>query len=988
MPKMNRFVSALNLLAICLAMPLLAAAEEKEEAKKPVTDRPPGIAKRIPWTTSKITGSPEPPLPYRNERAFPKLSFKSPLALMSAPGTDRLFLLEIAGKVYSFENRPNVEKADLALDLSEIKKGNRAYALTFHPDFASNRFCYVCYIMGADKENGSHISRFTVSKTDPPVIDPKSEKSIITWPAGGHNGCCLKFGHDGYLYISTGDGSGPNPPDTFKTGQDVSDLLSSVLRIDVDHEEGDKAYAIPPDNPFINLKGARPEIWAFGFRNPWRMSFDRKTGQLWLGDVGWELWEMVYAVRSGGNYGWSAMEGPQPVGTENPRGPTPILPPTYAHPHSESSSITGGYVYYGDRLPELTGAYIYGDYETGKMWALRHDGNQVTFHKEIADTTMKLVCFGLDNRDELYLADHVDGLIYRLVSNPKLASPQEFPRKLSETGLFTSIADPAPAPGVIGYSINSEPWADGASAKRFVALPRETTATTTDVASTTPWTFPKDAVLAKTISLEMEQGNPASSRRLETQILHYDGEAWLGYTYQWNDEQTDARLLGSDGGKRVLEIKDATVPGGIRKQTWHFPSRSECMRCHNPWGGNVLAFNVPQLNRDQNYAGSVDNQLHTFAHIGLLNKDLSQGEKVPRLADPRDETANTNARARAYLQTNCAHCHRMHAGSSVLSKMHYDLELEKTTMVDVRPTQGTFGLNAARVIAPGDPYGSVLWYRISKLGRGRMPHIGSEMVDTKAVDLIHRWISSLPPVKGSDSPQADDSDVMTVLANSDSSAEARATAIDRWLSTTSGALRALRAVDQSQLQGSISKLLIDRAIAHADSQVRDLFERFVPEDQRVKRLGSVIKPEQILTLPGNMEHGKELFFKAAGVQCRNCHRIGKTGNEIGPNLSEIAKKNTPAQLLESILQPSKKIDPKFVTHLVETKQGKIITGLVISKTSEEIVLRDVANKDIHVKTADVELLVPQQKSIMPELLLRDMTAQEVADLLKYLSSLK
>ena len=215
---------------------------------------------------------------------------------------------------------------------------------------------YICYVRKNDSPDGSVVSRFTVSRTDPPVIEPKSEQVILKFYSGGHNGGCLEFGNDGYLYISTGDAAVPSPPDVMMTGQDCSDLLSSVLRIDVDHARSPaRPYRIPPDNPFVNTPGVRPEIWAFGFRNPWKMSFDRATGDLWVGDVGWELWELVFKVKRGGNYGWSVMEGPQPVNVEARRGPTPILPPIKVHPHSEAASITGGYVYHGTRLPELSG---------------------------------------------------------------------------------------------------------------------------------------------------------------------------------------------------------------------------------------------------------------------------------------------------------------------------------------------------------------------------------------------------------------------------------------------------------------------------------------------------------------------------------------------------------------------------------------------------------------------------------------------------------
>ena len=383
------------------------------------SDDTPDAARRVPWTTSHVTGSPDPPLPFIVERAFPALTFESPLDVTSAPGSERLFVVEVGGRIYSFPARNDVETPDLFFDAAAHIEGvQQVYALTFHPNFEQNRFCYICYIMQPEVDDGTRVARFRVSDTDPPHIEADSETTLITWLSGGHNGCCLKFGPDGYLYISTGDAAPANPPDVLRTGQDLGDLLSSILRIDVDHTEGDRNYRIPDDNPFLTTSGARGEIWAYGFRNPWRMSFDRESGDLWVGDVGWELWELLFRVERGGNYGWAVVEGRQPTNPEWPRGPTPILPPTVDHPHSEAASITGGLTYYGSRLPDLTGTYIYGDYQTGKIWGLRYRDGAVHDHRELIDTTLAIVGFGEDPSDELFILDHTGGTIHRLAPNP------------------------------------------------------------------------------------------------------------------------------------------------------------------------------------------------------------------------------------------------------------------------------------------------------------------------------------------------------------------------------------------------------------------------------------------------------------------------------------------------------------------------------------------------------------------------------------------
>lgn len=972
--------------AITLVVILAADFSQGEDTKKVELPR------RAPWTTSRITGSPEKPLPYVTERAFPELKFKDCLDLVSPPGSDRLFIVEQGGKIFSFQNRPDVKSADLVIDIAkDVPKAAQVYALAFHPQFPKNRYCYVCYIQSGESPDGSHIARFKVSETDPPTIDPASETSIITWLAGGHNGCSLKFGLDGCLYISTGDGSGPNPPDSRRAGQDLSNLLSAILRIDVDHADGGKNYRIPADNPFVDLKGARGEIWAYGFRNPWRISVDRKTGDLWAGDVGWELWELLDRVERGGNYGWSVMEGRQSTNPEWPRGPTPILPPTIDHPHSESSSITDGLTYYGSRLKELYGHHLYGDYDTGKIWGFRYENGKVVNHRELADTTHRIVGFGEDNAGECYLLDHTAGTIHRLIPNPQQDNSATFPRKLSETGLFPAVREQAPSAGVIPYSINAEPWADHAVAERLVAVPGELSIK----AEGNAWTFPKDSVLVKTLSLDMKSGDPTSRRRVETQILHFDGIEWLPYTYQWNEEQTDAALVPASGAEQSLEVSDSQAPGGMRKQTWRFSGRAECQRCHNKWSGPAIGFNAPQLDKVHNYDGSAVSQFDALAQMKLLEKPIALDPKQPKLANLHDPSASENDRARAYLHTNCAHCHRLHAGSAVLSKMPFDLPLDKTDMIGVRPTQGTFGIHAAQVISPGDPFRSVLLYRMSKLGGGRMPHLGSTEVDREGVELIYKWIKNLSPESAADKTgnavatklRAEESADLESLRKPEAAAK-HPELVDRLLASTSGALMLQRAVDRGELSTGTNSLAVEKAATQTDVSIRDLFERYLPPERRVKRLGSVVRAEQILTLPGDAARGKLVFFETSGVSCKNCHRIQKEGKEVGPELTTIGKKYSRAQLLESILEPSKLIDPKYVTYLAETDDGRLLTGLLVKKDDVEVVLKDAQDKEIRIPAKEIERLVPMRQSLMPDLLLRDMTAEQVADLLAFLSSLK
>src|SRR5688500_16686338 len=225
------------------------------------------LEKRVPWTTSKVVGSPDPAPPYTLRRAFTKLKFDEPLELQIVPGAARWVVAERNGKIYTFADDPATDRRDLLIDLKRT-----VYGVVLHPKFAENGYVYVANVPDKSetyKADGSRISRYKVTQFDPPQADPASETVILKWPSGGHNGGCMRFGPDGYLYLSTGDGSGI--ADQWETGQDLSDLLGAILRIDVDRtsvdlEGGERPYSIPVDNPFVGTVGARPENFAYGLR--------------------------------------------------------------------------------------------------------------------------------------------------------------------------------------------------------------------------------------------------------------------------------------------------------------------------------------------------------------------------------------------------------------------------------------------------------------------------------------------------------------------------------------------------------------------------------------------------------------------------------------------------------------------------------------------------------------------------------------------------
>lgn len=974
-------------------------------------------AAREPWTTSRLVGSPEPPLPTKLVPAFPKLEFDNADLIAWQPAAARYFVGDLQGKVWTFPHDETVDHADLLVDLkADLKTIDRErfegfgelYGMALDPDFALNRFIYLCWTMkpknGARPEDGTRVSRFHVTEENPPKLDLSSELPIISWVVGGHNGSDLAFDTAGNLLISTGDASDPSPPDRLATGQDCSDLLSSILRIDVRGATRERPYLIPEDNPFRQMEKIRPEVWAFGFRNPWRISVDPESKQLWLGDVGWEQWEMVHRVERGGNYGWSVREGFDLLLPDARIGPSPISPPQAALPHSEAASITGGFVYRGNAIPELKGHYLFGDWVVGGIWSIPIEGPNE--YRKIAEDKLRIVAFGKDRDGEPLVANHQENsTLYRLIKNPnyeaELAQSRSFPKRLSETGLLTGSRsnpkDPIPyrlQSGVEPFTINQPMWMDGADALYHIALPGDSSVRAYVDPKPLPGIamfggrmhFPPGAVLMKTICLPSRSSIGVSRKAVETQVLLYDGRLWNGFSYLWNSEGTDAELVPAGGVEITLPVPDKTSDT-TQLRTWRVHSRTECLQCHNPWPESTLAFRPEQLHR-----GGLASEWMRLAAGGWV-KTLGNDEKsVPPEACAKfvlsvkgdNEHEPLDKQARSYLAVNCSHCHMFGAGGSVEMSLRFTDTPEQLKAIGVPPAKGSFNIADAAIIQPGHPDQSILMVRMATAAVGRMPHIGSRVVDAEGVTVVAHWIRELK--RDSEQPSA---------ASHPASLSSQALVQLNASPDTQKALAAVLAlcahdVDQtgSKKMSDDVKLAIRDLAESKDPITAGLFEALVPESERRPRMGIRPRIEMLGGLDTDAKAGEKMFHEASGLQCAKCHRVAGRGGEIGPDLSTIADKLTRKQLFESLIDPSRSIDPKFQSTVIVTEDGRALTGLIVDDSRGEVRLRTAQGESVVVASQDIAVRKLDSKSLMPTGLISELTPQQAADLLAYLESLK
>ncbi|MEY4385170.1 MAG: hypothetical protein RLY20_453 [Verrucomicrobiota bacterium] len=661
--------------------------------------------------------------------------------------------------------------------------------VAFHPNFQSNGYFFVAY----EAPGSPYTNRLARFQADPVTLAVNTNTQVVLFDVldqdFNHNGSDLHFGPtDGYLYMCMGDeGSQYNAR---QNAQRIDkDLFSAILRIDVDKKPGNVEprpsanttripttnglayYSIPANNPFVNATNylgsitnaggtlfntntLRAEIFATGLRHVWRFSIDT-NGEVWVGDVGQDRYEEVNIITNGGNYGWAYYEGVTDTFTSYPTQTGTLLslasappgfaaayrPPLYYYNHTaltgdaqfKGNSISGGVVYRGNRIPELNGAYVFGDFVSGNVWALWRSNNTVIATNRIGGMA-GVSAYGLDpGNGDVLLANYAQNQIQRLIKVE--ANNDSFPQKLSDTGAFADLTTLSPNPGMLNYDPIVAFWSDNAIKRRWFAQ----TDLSSNITHVTDgnWVLPPAMVWVKHFDFEMIRGNPATKKRLETRFIVKSTNGVYGVSYAWDPAGTEAYLVPDGGTNFSLTYTDGV---STVTQAWGIPSRSDCIVCHVEVAGRALSFNTRQLNQTSTINGITGNQLKTLSDAGYFVNPVTAPQTLPAFAHATNSAASLEYRTRSYLAVNCAQCHQPGGSGSSTWDARAWLSLGDTHLINGIPYND--GANPSnKLVVPGDVAHSIVLQRIRGNGFSRMPPLATTVIDAVNTNLLTAWIS-------------------------------------------------------------------------------------------------------------------------------------------------------------------------------------------------------------------------------------------------------
>ncbi len=733
------------------------------------------------------------------EEAYPEISIPSPLLMKPFPGSSDLMVLSKLGIIYrvSLENQTTSTLLDIT-DRS-FKKGEAGTTgMALHPEFGNpsspdKQSIFVFYrhkhLPDEWSERGfNRLSKFDWDSTTE-SFDRDTEEILIQQydTCSWHNGGGLHFQPDGFLYLALGD-EGFEENQKRSTQTLSGGLFSGILRIDVDNDPArshpirrqpvafsevpnswpDKAtytqgYSIPNDNPWLFPDGsALEEFYAVGLRSPFSTFYDTIARQIWTLDVGSDKREEINQVNREDNLQWPYVEGT--LESELHERPAQIIgnekKPIYEYKRSVGSAAMGGGIYRGAKFPSLFGKYLFADFTQNKVMSLGFLGmaaldEHQTLIPDLASEGIALpeevgitgVHITADGEVLLMISNAQDwagpGKILRLTQKVVIPDP---PTLLSETGIFIDMEKLEPLPELIPYTVNAPLWSDRAIKQRWMAIPNQEGLTQQEqqikFQSRGNWTFPEGTVFIKHFELPLTTDKEGPFARLETRIfvIGKDQEAY-GLTYKWNEAGTDAELL------RIGDSRDFDIMEGGElafTQTWDYPSRDQCISCHNAKAGSVLGVNTHQMNADYYYRdlGKEMNQIEYLSETGILNQEVPDATRLHKSYNIEDGEVDLGLRIRSYLDSNCASCHRLGGVSMISMDFRYDLPLKLHNSINF-PTLSQASDPSHMIIEPGNHEESELWVRDASNSENKMPPLARNMVDKVYVDSLAKWIDGL-----------------------------------------------------------------------------------------------------------------------------------------------------------------------------------------------------------------------------------------------------
>lgn len=706
-----------------------------DASEEPDGDDPlPPLRERPQVRSCQLDGTAAGALPRLTAVTVGQQSFAKAIQILPGPSVG-LWVVEADGRIWSVDPAGD-QPPELVVDLSDRvdcceSRGLLAAALGPGPEL------FVHY-HAASNPNRTRVARLSFD-VDAGVADPASEQLVleVQHTSTAASGGALTFDKAGMLLVGIGDDNASAPANPSNSpARDRMDLRGSIVRLDV--SGGGPGYAIPADNPFVADANARPELFAFGLHDPRACTTDNQSGRTWCSDAGSGVREELNRLDPGADYGWPIVEGFScTVGDCEPSlyaGPLAEYGLADADAEIAHCGMRAGLGYRGAALPELQGVQVFGDRCSGRTLGLRSDGAT----EIIAAVAGGIAAIGADASGEPWVVDG-EGQLARL----QLATdgqPGSLPSSLSQTGCFVDASPSSPAADLVPYLVASALWSDGLLKDRYMVVPP---GEQVRVAADGRWWFPEGSLLIKTFVLEATPGEPSSRRPVETRFMKWRNGAWEFHTYRWAEDGSDATLL--DEQQSVpLRVED---PKGALEFEWTFPDEIGCRNCHGFATSRPLGPNTAQLNRAVRYGeSSPTSQLSALAELDLLAVETGldwDPASLPALTDPRDVEASLGERARAYMQANCAHCHRP---GWMRPDLRVETPLSETGLCELIEFPSPWVGGSARVV-PGAPDQSNLWLRMGTRGKGQMPPMGTALVDPLGHEVIGAWIGELESCK-------------------------------------------------------------------------------------------------------------------------------------------------------------------------------------------------------------------------------------------------